>query len=276
MPAATSPLFSVVTITLNCADDAERTARSVLAQDYPHVEYLVQDGGSQDGTPARLAALGVEQIVSGPDDGIYDAMNRAVARCCGAYVCFMNAGDEFAGPGVLSAVARAIEQAGQPDLLFGDIRSLVRHPFLRSEDQPRSGRLICYPDRVGRFWLYRKMICHQAWFVRREVYAAQPFDTSFRILADYDYLLGLLLRQRVRYAHLPEVVAIFDGGGLSTAASPRRDAERARALRRTYSPAELGAYQTIFGGMKWLNRTIVYPLIYPLLPSRLRGRASGL
>ncbi|NNJ09084.1 glycosyltransferase [Chloroflexales bacterium ZM16-3] len=276
MTSASPPLFSVVTIALNCADDAERTARSVLAQDYPDVEYLVQDGGSTDGTPERLMALGVTEIVSAPDGGIYDAMNQAIARCRGSYVCFMNAGDEFVGPGVLRAVAQAITDAGHPDLLFGDIRSLVRHPFLSAAEQPAAGRLIRYPDRVGRFWLYRKMICHQAWFVRREIYAAQPFDTSFCILADYDYLLDLLLRRRARYAHLAEVVVIFDGGGLSTQASQRRDAERARALAHSYSPIELGIYQAVFGGMKWLNRTLVYPLIYPLLPERLRGRASGI
>ncbi len=267
------PLFSVITITLNCAADAEQTAQSVLAQDFTDVEYLVKDGGSTDGTVERLQALGVRVIVS-PDKGIYDAMNQGIAHARGRYLCFLNAGDRFAGPDVLSAVATALAQSGEPDFLYGDVRSLVNHPYLGT-GRTGTGRLICYPDRLTRFWLYRKMICHQVWFVRRELYAAQPFATDYRILADYAYLLDMVLRRRVRYQHLAKEVALFDGGGVSTKASPHRDAERARALATVYTPWELRLYETIFGGMRWLNRTLIYPVI-PLLPERLRARLSGL
>jgi glycosyltransferase involved in cell wall biosynthesis len=254
------PLFSVITIALNCAEDAERTARSVLAQAGTSYEYLIKDGGSTDGTVERLRALGV-RVVSTPDDGIYDAMNQGLTASGGEYVVFMNAGDVFAAPDVLATVAQHIERRGRPDFLYGDIRSLVRHPYLA--ETTAKGRLIRYPERLGRFWLFRKMICHQAWFVRRAIYAAQPFDTNYRVLSDNAFLLDMVLRRRVSYAHVPSVVAVFDGGGLSTKRSQEVEAERERA-RRTVD------------GMRWINRTIVYPLIYPLLPERLRGRASGL
>jgi glycosyltransferase involved in cell wall biosynthesis len=269
------PRFSVVTVALNCADDAERTARSVLAQSYPYVEYLVKDGGSTDGTPERLRELGVRQIVTTPDTGIYDAMNQALTLCSGQYVCFMNAGDSFAGPDTLASVAARLEQLGEPEFAYGDIRSLVRHPYIRPEDQ-RDGRLIRYPERLGRFWLYRKMICHQAWFVRRELYGDAPFDQNYRILADYVYLLEMGLRRRVRYAHLPEVVAIFDADGLSTRHNPQLRAERRRAQRAFFPPWEALLYRSLFEGASWLNRRLVYRWIYPLLPDALRGRVSGM
>lgn len=269
----TEPLFSIITITLNCAADAERTARSVLAQTFPDVEYLVKDGCSTDGTPERLQALGVRVIVS-PDSGIFDAMNQGLAYARGRYLCFLNAGDVFSSPHVLHIVADALARYGEPDFLYGDVRSLVDHPFLGTGTNG-SGRLIRYPDRLSRFWLYRKMICHQVWFVRREIYAAQPFATDYRILADYAYLLDMVLHRRVRYAHIAHELAIFDGGGTSTRSSPRRDAERARALASVYTPWERWLYETVFGGMRWLNRTLIYPVI-PLLPERLRARLSGL
>ncbi len=112
------PLFSVITVTLNCADDAVATARNVLSQDGATVEYLVKDGCSTDGTAERLAELGVRVIVT-PDTGIYDAMNQGVAHASGRYICFLNAGDRFAGPHVLRDVATAIERYNEPDFLYG-------------------------------------------------------------------------------------------------------------------------------------------------------------
>ncbi len=267
------PLFSIITITLNCADAAERTARSVLAQDFADVEYLVKDGGSTDGTPERLQALGARVIVS-PDSGIYDAMNQGVAHARGRYVCFLNAGDLFSRPDTLTAVAQAIAQRDEPDFLYGDVRSFVNHPYLGT-GRAGEGRLICYPDRLNRFWLYRKMICQQVWFVRRELYIAQPFATDYRILADYAYLLDLILRRRVRYYHLAKEVAIFDGDGVSSRPSALREAERRRALATVYTPWEAHLYETIFGGMRWLNRALIYRMI-PFLPEQLRARLSGL
>lgn len=267
------PLFSIITVTLNCAADAELTARSVLAQDFADVEYLVKDGGSTDGTPERLQALGVRVIVA-PDSGIYDAMNQAIAHAQGRYICFLNAGDRFAGPDVLSTVATALAQRGEPDFLYGDVRSLVHHRYL-GLGQQNAGRLIRYPDRLTRFWLYRKMICHQVWFVRRDIYTVQPFAADYRILADYAYLLDMILRRRVRYTHLAKEIAIFDGGGVSTQTSSRRMAERARALATVYAPWEWRLYEALFGGMRWLNRTLIYPVM-PLLPERLRTRLNGL
>jgi putative colanic acid biosynthesis glycosyltransferase len=267
------PLFSVITVTLNCADDAVATAQNVLSQDGATVEYLVKDGCSTDGTAERLTELGVRVIVA-PDTGIYDAMNQGVAHASGRYICFLNAGDRFAGPNVLRDVATAIERYNEPDFLYGDVRSLVNHPYLGAGSNG-SGRLIRYPDRLNRFWLYRKMICQQVWFVRREIYLEQPFATDYRILADYAYLLDMVLRRRVRYQHLAQEVAIFDGGGISSRPSPRREAERARALATVYAPWELRLYASIFGGMRWLNRTLIYPMI-PLLPERWRARLSGL
>lgn len=268
------PRFSIVTITLNSADAAERTARSVLAQRGATFEYIVKDGGSHDDTVSRLRTLGVEQLVVTPDRGIYDAMNQGLARCRGDYVCLMNAGDTFAGPDVLATVAAHLVRLGEPDFAYGDIRSLVRHPHLRDEDQ-QGGRLIRYPERLSRFWLYRKMICHQAWFVRRELYTAVPYDPDYAILADYSYLLDMLLRRRVRYAHIPEVVAIFDAGGLSTRRSEQQRLERQRVHRATFSAPERWLYGGLFQSIGWLNRRFVYRL-YPLLPEPVRGRLGGL
>src|ERR687883_1909022 len=99
------PLFSIVTVTLNCAEDAEHTAQSVVAQTFTDYEYIVKDGGSTDGTVERLRAFEKPQIYVSPDQGVYSAMNQALAACSGIYVCFLNAGDLFATPETLTRVA---------------------------------------------------------------------------------------------------------------------------------------------------------------------------
>ncbi len=270
-----TPLFSVVTIAVDCANQAEATARSVLAQDFADYEYIVKDGRSTDGTPERLAALGVPCIISTPDDGIYDAMNQALANCRGEYVCFMNAGDVFLDEHTLGIVARCIDTKGHPDLLYGDIRSFVTHPDTTLRALSRDGRLICYPSRLGRFYLYRKMICHQAWYLKREVYVQHGFSTDLKLLADYLLLLQLVLDNHVSYAHIPAVVAVFDGTGATGKQSRTKEEERDRVLRSVYGRAELALYNLAFKALQQVYRRVMYPLVYPLLPDPIRGKANG-
>ena len=91
------PKFSIITITYNAASVIEPTLQSVLEQTYKNYEYLLIDGGSKDDTVAKAKASGIEfaQIVSEPDNGLYDAMNKGMALATGDYLCFLNAGDAF-------------------------------------------------------------------------------------------------------------------------------------------------------------------------------------
>lgn len=269
--ALTRPLFSVVTVALNCADDAVATAESVLAQRHAGYEYLVKDGGSTDGTAERLRALGVRVEVS-RDGGVYGAMNQALPLCRGEYVVFMNAGDRFASPDALGAAAAAVERAGRPAMLYGDILSFSGHPAAGGE-----GRVISYPERISRFYLYRKMICHQAWFVRRERYvAAGGFDERYRLLADYNFLVGLAADRGARLVHIPAVTTRYQGGGASER-NPEALAAELRAIRRqAFSPVERALFGTVYGGAGALARRALYGAIYPRLPAAAKARLNGL
>ena len=97
---AHSPFFSVVTVTLNAAEKAAQTARSVLEQTFGDYEYIVKDGGSTDDTVRKLRELGSFNIQVCRDSGIYNAMNQALRCCSGKYVCFLNAGDVFTSESV--------------------------------------------------------------------------------------------------------------------------------------------------------------------------------
>ena len=264
-----SPLFSIVTVTLNCADDAVRTAQSVLAQDFSDYEYIVKDGDSTDGTVERLQALSVPRLVSKPDTSVYNAMNQALQLCRGQYICFMNAGDLFASQSVLSQVAGHIRNYDEPLFVYGDIKSLVRHRYLMPQDVSHGGRVVRYPNQLGRFYLYRNMICHQAWFVRRCVYSSHSFDERFRVLSDFDFLLKVILVERIHYRHIPILVAIFQGGGLTETAVGQMQRERETILRQVYLPWERMLYSGLSGairlvGLRFLNHRRLWYLSHEL------------
>ena len=175
------PLVSVVTVVRNDAAGLARTIDSVASQDYPRIEYLVIDGASTDETPDVLKShqAKVNRWISEPDAGIYDAMNKGARLASGEYVCFMNAGDTFAAS---DTVTRMFVPRPISELVWGDC--LVESAKGEEYD----------PARVVIPRLHRQMtVCHQSIFTRRSALLGRPYDTSFRIAADYDFLCERIL-----------------------------------------------------------------------------------
>ena len=191
--------ITVVTVCLNSARVIEPTIQSVLAQDYPDLEYLVIDGGSTDDTPriAQRYADRITKLVSEPDRGVYDAMNKGLALASGEYVLFMNAGDVFAAPDVLT---RAAAFAGA-DVIYGD--------YLYSEG-PRKGRVSAD--------LARGIGNHQCILYRRALHADfGPYLVARGLTAsDYLFLMSMVESGRVSLRKIDLVFAIVDPNGMSS------------------------------------------------------------
>lgn len=263
------PFFSIITITLNSGELSLATAQSVLSQTFRDYEYLVKDGGSSDGTVSQLNQLGIEVIVA-EDHGIYDAMNQALKRSRGDYVYFLNAGDTLISPSVLEQIHQTILESQYPSLVFGDIRILGEHPFM---DEDR--RDLIYSSRLGRFYLFRRMICHQAWFMRRDlIEQCHGFSTTYRLLSDYDLLLKVVLKQRARYRKADLLTVNYLGGGASEVQPERLAAERACVVREYFHPLEIRCYEQI---LKLVDRFIkpTYYRLHPHFPSSVRNRLNG-
>jgi putative colanic acid biosynthesis glycosyltransferase len=271
------PLFSIVTVTLNCADAFVRTAQSVLAQRFTRYEYIIKDGGSTDGTPERLQKMGVSQIHITPDLGVYSAMNQALAYCSGEYICFLNAGDSFPSPCTLDTVASWIRRHNCPAFLYGDVGSYARHPLLQGAAIACDlRREIQYRDCLSRFYLYRRMICHQAWYVRRSVYLRLGgFAEQYELLSDYKFLLGMVLQERVSYVHLPTVTAVYQGGGLSENDAALLAKERRAIHEQVFSHGERVLYGAAVRGMRVVSRGLVRRWVYPRLSTVVRKRLHG-
>lgn len=232
----TSPLFSIVTVTLNCAEDAASTAESVLAQDFADYEYLVKDGNSTDGTVQELQSLGVRNIHVMADRGIYDAMNQALTLCTGQYVLFLNAGDIFSSEGVLEEITSYLsDNSGSPDLIYFDYLDV------------QAGYVVISPDRLSGFYLYRRWLCHQVCFFRLDCYHRYgDFDTTLRVTADYDFLTRVVITNKGSYLHVPIVGIRYKGGGFSSMSRTLFEADATVVRRRRFSRLQRSMFAVIY------------------------------
>jgi len=215
---------SVITACLNSAETIGQCLESMSSQKYGDVEHIIIDGGSEDGTQdiIREHSRSVAKFVSEPDSGVYDALNKGIAMATGDVVGVLHADDVFEDERVIADVADAFERSGA-DTCYGDLVYVARDNVDRIVRRWKSG--VCRP---GHFRSRGWMPPHPAFFVRREVYERFGlFDTRFRIAADYELMLRLLVRHRVSTCYVPRVLVRMRTGGTS--------APRIRTLLRTFS-----------------------------------------
>lgn len=176
------PLISVITITFNAAETLPATLSSVASQSFKDFEHLIIDGASTDDTLSIARREGVAglRLISEPDNGLYDAMNKGLRYANGEYVVFLNAGDAFHSKDTLAQYAKAA--AAKADIIYGDT------VIVDSERNVIGPRHLSAPD-VLHFKSFSKgmLICHQAFMVRRKI--APQYDLSYRFSADYDWTI---------------------------------------------------------------------------------------
>jgi GT2 family glycosyltransferase len=186
--AAATPGITVVTVCRNALELLRPTVESVLAQDYPALEYWIVDGASTDGTGAyldSLAARGV-RVLSEPDRGIADAMNKGARLASGEWVAHLHAGDAYL-PGTLEVVARHAAGAPEVDVLCGWI---VKHESPRWGRSADSERAIyrCAPELLPR----DMTVNHPATWTRRALFERLGgFDERYPNAMDYEFFLRL-------------------------------------------------------------------------------------
>lgn len=205
--------ISLITVVYNRVATIERAVQSVLRQDYPDVEYIVVDGASTDGTRELLERYRPQLacLISEPDAGMYDALNKGIGRATGDVVGILHADDEFAHPGVLRRVAAYLQQHPHVDALYGDVG------FVRHEN----------PDKIVRYFssaIFKKslfrfgfMPAHPSFFCYRKYFEQYGgYRTDLQIAADFDLLLRFLGKHQLHAAYLPEMLVKMNMGGRST------------------------------------------------------------
>lgn len=259
--------ITLITVTYNAGNVIRRTLDSVLSQTYPQVEHVIVDGQSKDDTVSRALiykkvsgekAPGHEvRIISEPDHGLYDAMNKGIRLATGDYLCFLNAGDFLPSPDTLALIARnarldEIQGAdGQlPAVLYGDT------DWVDNEGRYLRGRRLAAPERLTwRSFRYGMLVCHQAFYARTDIAKATPFDTRYRLSADVDWCIRIMKaaeKMRLPLVNVHSVIADYQREGASTASHRASLLERFSVMRRHY-----GLFSTVLMHVWFIVRAVI-------------------
>jgi len=202
---------SIITIVHNNRATMEDCVKNVLSQSYKEIEYIVVDGGSNDGTIDIIQAYRerISQWISEPDQGIYDAMNKGLKMATGEVIGFLHSSDLYAHPRVIEEVAQVFGNS-HVSSVYGDLQYVDKENLNRVIRNWKSS-----PYRHGKFrqgW----MPPHPTFFVRKEIYEKYGyFNTHFRIAGDYELMLRFLERYRISAVYIPEVLVKMRWGGMS-------------------------------------------------------------
>jgi glycosyltransferase involved in cell wall biosynthesis len=245
--------ITVITVCFNSAAHIADALRSVDEQSWRDIEHLVIDGGSTDGTLNIIEAhaRAWRHVVSGPDRGIYDAMNKGLAMARGEVIGFINSDDFYACADALAGMAKVFENPSV-DACWGDLCYVRQYR----------------PDQVVRYWrssafapgLFRRgwVPPHPTMFIRKHIYDAHGgFDISYRLAADFELMARMLEVHRVRARYLPEVVVNMRMGG-ATNRSLSNIVTQNREMWRALRTHGLRPSLVAFAGGKLLSRSRQY------------------
>jgi glycosyltransferase involved in cell wall biosynthesis len=216
--------ISIITVCFNSHNLIGKTVQSVISQNYPSIEYILIDGGSTDGTLDVLEKYRehIAVLISEKDDGIYDAMNKGLSHATGDLVYFLNSGDFFYNSTVLKDIEQLSRNREECGIFIGDT-------FFYASDTTE--RILGYRkdeiDYIGR------VVNHQGIFARRSVFERiGGFDTTYKIYADFDWLLRAILQYTIKVHYTSIPIAYYLKGGISDIKWKKYVSERREILQR--------------------------------------------
>ncbi|MES2732314.1 MAG: glycosyltransferase family 2 protein [Bacteroidota bacterium] len=203
--------ISIITAVYNNCSTVSHAIESVLSQDYPNIEYIIIDGKSTDGTVDIIRKFEgkISKWVSEPDKGIYDAMNKGLELATGDVIGLLNSDDFYENTSVISDVA-SIFHAKNTDALYGDLL------YVDAKDITKIVRYWKAKPYVVNTFLRGWMPPHPTFFVKKEIYQKYgKFNTSFKSAADYEFMLRVIHKHKIKLAYLPQILVRMRTGGVS-------------------------------------------------------------
>jgi putative colanic acid biosynthesis glycosyltransferase len=226
------PLFTIITVTYNAREFIEKSILSVAGQTCGDYEYVVVDGGSKDGTVEIINQYAhvISHFVSEQDNGIYDAMNKAIGLSTGEYLLFLGADDSLYTANTLAIMRTALIK-NPLDLLIGRVLYT-------------SGRV--FKSRFNLSTLLNNTVHHQGTFYNRDLFKDFRFDLNFKLIADYELNLRLYLRRKtLRLSFTEEFISLCTDGGESRAQLKRAHDETNAVRKKTLGPIAI-VYQLVY------------------------------
>ena len=180
-------LFSVITVTYNAEKTLERTIKSVQEQTYAHIEHIIVDGKSKDGTVDLIKQYQNEKRHwrSEKDSGIYDAMNKATEMAKGEYICYLNAGDAFYEKDTIEKIITAAQNNDLPDILYGETVVVNNNGYFLHNRRLKAPKALNWKS-----FKQGMLVCHQAFIIKRSLF--ESYDLTYRYSADVDWCIRLM------------------------------------------------------------------------------------
>jgi glycosyltransferase involved in cell wall biosynthesis len=204
----TLPKISIITIVYNGVSTIEKTIRSIAAQSYKNIEYIVVDGGSNDGTMdiVKNYPESVSKWISEPDSGIYDAMNKGIALSSGDYLWFINSGDEVYAPDTMERIFNS-NNSPFHDVYYGDT------VMIDSTGKEIGSRRLTPPSSLSwRDFRNGMLVSHQSIIVSKKV--APMYNTQYKFSADFEWCL-IAMRKADRVINTHQILSRFLDGGIT-------------------------------------------------------------
>ena len=200
------PTISIITVVFNGIDTLERTIQSVINQTYNNIEYIIVDGGSTDGTQNlfKKYEANISTLLSEPDKGLYDAMNKGMKLATGDYFWFINSGDEIAAPDILQKI---FENQSVADIYYGETMMIDKNNQIIG-----SRRLVPPNELTWKDLRNGMLVSHQSIIVAKKI--AKTYNINYRFSADYEWLLQAL-KHSEKIVNTRMVLSKFLDGGLT-------------------------------------------------------------
>lgn len=220
--------LSVITVTYNAERTLERTLKSVREQSYPDIEHVVVDGKSKDETMNLILRYENDKMtwLSEPDNGLYDAMNKAAAMASGDYLCFLNAGDTFFDAQTVEKMMRSFDENLSPDILYGQTAIVDDNGIFLHMRRLKAPETLSWKS-----FKQGMLVNHQAFIVKRALF--EPYDLSYRFSSDFDWCIRLMKKSKQRHnTHLTLINYLNEG--MTTANRNASFKERYRIMTKYY------------------------------------------
>lgn len=198
--------ISIVTVTFNCENVIEQTIKSIIDQTYPFIEFIIIDGGSIDGTINIINRYKeqISNLISEPDKGIFDAMNKSLNYVSGDYTIFINAGDRFINKNIICNIFENKEY--KADIIYGDIYIENKWGYSLRKADPIYTKKPSKRDLVFK----SQGICHQAIFTRTTILKKIKFNIKYSLGADYDTTYKIFYNGNSQLEYVGFPISIFD------------------------------------------------------------------
>ena len=255
--------LSIITINRNNATGLEKTLRSVAAQTFKEFEYIVVDGVSDDNSVEVIKKYELQFVhlkwVSEPDTGIYNAMNKGIRMASSDYIQILNSGDGLASHDVMDQMLEALEKAGAPSILYGNMIKCFTDGY-QLTDKGFAGQEITL---MG---MYTGTLNHNPTYIRRDMFDKYGFyDESLKIVSDWKWYLQAVIFGGEKPQYTDVDVTFFDMTGISETNKELDKAERKQVLESLFPQAILTDYEKYAFPIDQIRRLQRHPFAYKIM-----------